>query len=77
MAQRVAAAQQARLQRDKSQVSFLPMAVEGLVDQANRRGDLTSDRRERAGDCVRFLVDDHQQDARGSIRMTSILFPIA
>jgi putative transposase len=41
------------------------------------RGDLTSGRRERAGDCVRFLVDDHQQDTRCSIRMTSILFPIA
>jgi hypothetical protein len=36
---------------------------------------ITSDRRERAGDRVRFLVDDHQQDARRSIRMTSILLP--
>ena len=38
---------------------------------------ITSDRRERAGDRVRFLVDDHQQDTRRSIRMTSILLPIA
>ena len=38
---------------------------------------LASGQRKRACDGVWFLVDDYQQDARCSIRMTSVLFPIA
>ena len=38
---------------------------------------LPSGQRKRACDGVWFLVDDYQQDARCSIRMTSVLFPIA